>query len=202
MLALSAIEGSQFIPDDIPIGLQEIRQWAYDQGLIWDEELQIVSPELIAGLVEYFPDNFPFSIVINIFMELGKLSYFESPFVPIAYLIQTGVEVEINAWKVYPAKWEGDGTVKEWGKVGFAFFFPNIEEQLFSSVSYSKRVATKFFELAQKMPSQYEKIREDDGSIYVDAYADVGATFFKNGRAHDVKLVLADQDLPINNGEN
>ncbi|MCK4486716.1 MAG: hypothetical protein KAU38_08150 [Desulfobacterales bacterium] len=42
--------GSEHLPKDLVISLGDIRQWAIDQQLIWDDEAQFVASERIAAL--------------------------------------------------------------------------------------------------------------------------------------------------------
>lgn len=39
--------GSEYLPDDLILSFEEIRNWAYRTGLIWNEDLQIVDKNTI-----------------------------------------------------------------------------------------------------------------------------------------------------------
>jgi hypothetical protein len=180
--------GSGFIPDEVSISFEGVRSWAEEEGLIWDEEIQLITKQKIKSLAKYFPANFSFSILICVYEKEGQLGYIEYPFIPISFLLKLDKEVEIDFYKLCPHAWDAEGNALRYGEVHFVFFFPEVEEQSFYSISYSKYITWKFLELFEQIPDSYEKIKGQDGSLFVDLFCDLNAKFIKSGRAHDVEL--------------
>ena len=45
--------GYELWPRDVPLGLDYIRRWAFDAGLIWDPEAQLLGDERLQELKKY-----------------------------------------------------------------------------------------------------------------------------------------------------
>jgi len=180
--------GSEHLPKDLVISLGEIRQWAIDQELIWDDEAQFVASERIEELKKHFTTEHELSILIHLYTDdLGKLAYAEYPYLPIKSLIKMDQQIEIVYWEIIPSVWASDGSVKEYGQVNLGFWIPNTSDE-FCSVSNAKMVVQRFLGLYNNMSKDFERYKLPNGVLSAQVEGNVKAKFFKNGRNFDVEL--------------
>ena len=204
--------GSEFLPKDICPTLEDIREWAGKQNLIWDEA-QIITPERVNVLRKHFLPEDGLAILIHLYKDTeGKLNYLEQPFIPVRTLIKKQKEVDLVYWQLRSTATDSQGNVQEFGEVRFGFWYPNIETEEFISMSNAKMVCQKFFEMFQKLSKYYkaQKIKEEklvrsshnminkisEHILDIEVDGDVKAKFFKVGRFFDVELTVAPRGLP------
>ena len=81
--------GSELFPQDLPISLGNIRQWANEIGIIEDAEFQFIASERIAELRPFFTKDDQMSILMHISKDSeDNLSYLEYPYLPVKSLIK------------------------------------------------------------------------------------------------------------------
>jgi len=188
------IWGSEHLPEDLPLDLNEIRRWAIESGLVFDEG-QLLTGERVEKLKTVFTEE---ELRVAIIIERNKegLMYLEQPYVPLSALVKRGVLVELVWWRLMPKSWDSSG-VREYGTVRFGFWLPRevggeafAEE--FVSESAAKNVVEKFAALTKslvnELPPDFVK-RLSDGSIDVTVDGAVRARFFKAGRRFDVEFL-------------
>jgi len=188
------IWGSEHLPEDLPLDLDEIRQWAIESGLVFDEG-QLLAGERVERLKTVFTEE---ELRVAIIIERDKegLTYLEQPYVPLSALVKRGLWVELVWWRLMPKSWDSSG-VREYGTVRFGFWLSRevggeafAEE--FVSESAAKNVVEKFAALTEslvgELPPDSVK-RLSDGSIDVTVDGAVWARFFKAGRHFDVEFL-------------
>jgi len=179
--------GSEFLPKDIIPSLDRIREWAFEQELIWDEG-QLITSERIEALSEHFVYEDKLSILIHLYKDSsGNLCYLEYPYLPVRALIKRAKEVQIVYWQMIPTVWNADGNVGDYGEVRFGFWYPGVGGE-FCSTSNAKLVVKKFHDLFRRLPDTYAKNILSDGVLDIEVDGDVKAKFFKTGRLFDVEL--------------
>ena len=91
--------GSEFLPKDILLDMNAIRQWAVKSGMVSDPELQLVTDEKIGELGKMFNGDDALLVLIHLYKdEKGKLCYFEYPFVPVKTLIKKKLDIKLAYW--------------------------------------------------------------------------------------------------------
>lgn len=169
------LKGSfHFLPPDIALGLDEIRKWACEKGLVYDIESQIIVPEREEELFKIFQPDDELCVAIDIYKDSsGDLTYLEYPYIPVKTLIKKKKQIDLVFWWI------------DVGEVGFHFWYGDSAEE-FCSLSTAKKVVKKFSELSEKFKDYGEKI---DGRIEIEVDGAIQARFFKNGRYFDVELI-------------
>lgn len=95
--------GLEFLPKDIIPTWGNIREWAFEQNLIYESEFQLITLERIKELRKHFVHEDRLSILIHLYKDSsGKLEYLEYPYLPIKTLIKRAIEVEIVYWQMIP----------------------------------------------------------------------------------------------------
>jgi len=180
--------GSEFLPDNIILSLDSIREWAFEQKLIWDVEAQLMASERIQALSEHFVFEDKLAVLIHLYKEAGNLCYLEHPYLPIKSLIKKAKEAEIVYWQMIPTVWMPDGSIKDYGEVRLGFWYPGISGEEFCSASTAKLVVKKFNDLFHQLSDIYGKNMLSNGVLDIEVDGDVKAKFFKTGRLFDVEL--------------
>lgn len=184
-----AFWGSEYFPQNLILSIDQIREWAKKENLIWDVEAQFISPERISILSRYLKYEDQLYILINLYKdESGKLHYLEYPYLPIKTLIKKAIEIEVMYWQMRPGTWYADGRAKEYNEVRIGFLYSSIGEEEFCTMSNAKLVVKKFYDLYYLLPDAYEKKELGFGVLELEVNADVKAKFFKTGRLFDVEL--------------
>jgi len=198
--------GSEFLSGEIYLTLEDIRQWAFNEGLIWDEDAQLITPEREKNLSKYFSPEDSLLILIHLYKDSqGNLNYLEYPFIPLKTLIKKQKEIELVYWQMKSTMVNPQGNIKEYGEVRFGFYFPEIDEE-FASMSNGKVVCQKFFEMLQKLSKDYEFKKHKKGNLItlengqtvkvpeeiidIDVNGCLKARFFKKGRFFDVEFFV------------
>ena len=180
--------GSELLPENIILSLDSIREWAFEQKLIWDVEAQLMASERIEALSEHFVFEDKLAILIHLYKEPGNLCYLEHPYLPIKSLIKKAKEVEIVYWQMRPTVWNADSSVEDYGEVHFGFWYPDISGEEFCSASTAKLVVKKFNDLFHRLSEVCGENILSNGILDIEVDGDVKAKFFKTGRLFDVEL--------------
>jgi hypothetical protein len=184
--------GQDLLPGDVLLDLDNLRQWAFKQGLIFDPDAQLLVPERIQTLAKCFSSNDKLLVAISICEGQGKPFYVENPYLPVRSLIRRAEEVAIVYWRMVPTEWDSSGEVLRFGEVRFGFWYPGCGEEL-CSLSTAKRVTAKFDLLLRQLPRAYEIESFKDGAKEITVDGAVRARFLKEGRLFDVNLSLEEQ---------
>jgi hypothetical protein len=180
--------GSELLPENVILSLDNIREWAFEQKLIWDVEAQLIASERIEALSEHFVFEDKLAILIHLYKESGKLCYLEHPYLPINALTKKAKEVEIVYWQMIPTAWIADGSIKDYGEVRLGFWYPDISGEEFSSASTAKLVVKKFNDLFHRLSGIYGKKVLSNSVLDIEVDGGLKAKFFKTGRLFGVEL--------------
>lgn len=181
------IWGSEYLPSDILLSVNNIRGWAFEEGLVSEAELQLLTPERIEILAEHFLAEDSLSILIHLYQDPdGNLTYLEYPHLPINSLIRRSTTVDVVYWTMRPTLWGADGDVQGYGEVRLGFWYPGITTEGFCSVSNARVVTKKFRELYHRLSKRYPSRVLESGALDITVDGDVKARFFKSGRLFDV----------------
>ncbi|HUW94208.1 MAG TPA: hypothetical protein VMW58_00325 [Anaerolineae bacterium] len=181
--------GSEFLPGDIVPRLENIRRWAFDNGLIMEPDLQLLTPDEVDILRQHFDLQDKLTICVFLYKDAeGSLCYFEHPHLPIGSLIRRGTEVQLVYWTMRPGIRTPDGEIVAYGEVRLGFWYPGTSPLEFCSESTAKLVVPKFNELYHKLSDQYPSAVVGDGSLDITIDGELSARFFKSGRLFDVEL--------------
>lgn len=184
---LVTFAGFEFMPKDVPMGVNEIREWAMKQGLITDTEFQLLHQKKIQKLSKCFSSQDELLVAIAIHEDSEKKFYMEYPYVPVKTLIKKGNDIQIVYWSMRPTSRTLEGKIVEYGEVSFGFWYLECSEEL-CTISNAKKVAAKFDELYAKLADEYETKLLKDGVKDISVDGDIRAKFFKEGRYFDVNL--------------
>jgi len=180
--------GSEFLPKDIMLDANAIRQWAVKSGMITDPELQLVTDAKIGQLGKIFAVGDILLVLIHIYKnDEGKLCYFEYPFVPVKTLIKKKLDIKLAYWTRTPDMQDPSAF-----EVRFGFWLGDEMLEFVSSTS-GKLTVQKFSELFWQLEKSYP-VKNVAGGVggmekEIEVDGDVTATFSKIGRMFDVKLV-------------
>lgn len=181
--------GSEFLPKDITLSLENIRNWAIESKLIDDSEFQFITSERAYNLRKHFSYEDELQILISIYKEGPEnLNYLEYPFIPIKTLIKKSKEISIVYWQMIPTIWNPDGSINDYGEVHLDFWYPDIVEEEFCSLSNAKLVVRKFYDLYHKLPSKYIKKTTNNNILDITIDGEIKAIFSKTGRLFDVEF--------------
>lgn len=181
--------GSEFLPKNIKLTLENIRNWAIENKLIDESKLQFITSERANNLKKHFSYEDELQILISIYKEdSGNLSYLEYPFIPIKTLIKKSKEISIVYWQIIPTIWNPDGSVEDYGEVHLGFWCPDIPEEEFCSLSNAKLVIKKFYDLYNKLPNKYAKKTLTGNILDITTDGEIKAVLFKTGRLFDVEF--------------
>lgn len=181
--------GSEYLPDDILLSVNNIRGWALQKALVLEPELQLLSPERIQILAEHFVPEDKLSILICLYEDSeGNLTYLEHPHLPIRSLIKRGTHVDVVYWTMRPTLRSADGDVKGYGEVRIGFWYPGVTTEEFCSVSNARLVVEKFAALYDRLSASYPSSVLENGALNITVEGDVKARFFKSGRLFDVEF--------------
>ncbi|GAF97444.1 unnamed protein product, partial [marine sediment metagenome] len=110
--------GLEFLPKDIILSLENIRNWAIESKLIDDSEFQFITSERVDNLRKHFSYEDELQILISLYKEDPEnLNYLEYPFIPIKTLIKKSKEISIVYWQMIPTIWNPDGSINDYGEV-------------------------------------------------------------------------------------
>lgn len=181
--------GSAYLPKDIILTLENIRGWAIKNKLIDEIGFQFITPERADNLRKYFSYEDELQILINIYKDdSGNLNYLEYPFIPIKTLIKKSKEISIVYCQLIPTMWKQNGSVENYGEVYLGFWYPNIIEEEFCSLSTAKLVVRKFYELYYKLSNNYIKKTLNNNILDITIDGKIKAILFKTGRLYDVEF--------------
>lgn len=186
--------GQEQLPRDVPLDLDNLRQWALENGLISDSDAQLLVPERIQNLAKCFSSDDRLLVAISICEGQGESFYVENPYLPVRSLIRRAEEVAMVYWRMVPTGWDASGEVLRFGEVRFGFRDPGSGEEL-CSISTAKRVAAKFDLLLEQLSKVYEIRSFKDGSKEITVNGAVQGRFFKEGRLFDVSLLLVEPEM-------
>ena len=181
--------GSESLPQDVPLDLQSLREWALEQGLVFEPESQFLSEERLQELAKCFTSSDGLMVAIAIEGSSGELTYAEYRYLPVKSLIRRAEEVEIVYWLMVPTKWDADGKVLHYGEVRFGFWYPGCNEEM-CSLSTAERAIAKFGALLSQLSGKYEVRQFVDGSKEITVDGAVRAKFFREGRFFDVSFSM------------
>ena len=181
--------GSEFLPRDIVPSLDETRRWAFKEGLVWEPEAQLITPERAEDVGKLFGVEDRLFVLVQIYRnDKGELNYLEYVYVSVATLIKKGIEISLVWWRMIDRIWDSAKTREKYGGVRFGFWLPESSEE-FCSESLGKLVVEKFEELSGKIdPNCYEVKKLSEGILNIEVDGDVKARFFKRGRSFDVEF--------------
>ena len=90
---------AQFLPTDILLDLDLIREWAISKGLVFDEG-QFVSHEDAHEAAQLFTPDDGLQILVDLFPEdSSAVKYMEYIYVPISRLIKRDLEIRLIFWR-------------------------------------------------------------------------------------------------------
>lgn len=189
LFAGMALWGSEFLPGDIVLSPNEIREWAFREGLVDDPEFQLITSERAEAVGKLFTVEDRLCILVHVYQDdAGKLGYLEYVYVPIATLIKKGIEIGLVWWQMVPTMWDSMGRVEKHGEVQFGFWLPESSEE-FCTESTGKLIVEKFKELSGQIERNCYKVKElSGGALDVEVDGDVKARFCKTGRYFDVEF--------------
>lgn len=186
--------GSDLLPQDVPLDLQSIRRWAFERGLVFEPESQLLGEERLRELAKCFTSEDELMVAVVIRKDLGEWIYAEYPYLPVKSLIRRAEEVEIVYWRMVPTGWDAGGQVSHYGEVRFGFWYPGCEEEM-CSLSTAKRVTAKFGALLSELSREYEARLLEDGSKEITVDGAVRARFFREGRFFDVGFSVSEEQM-------
>jgi hypothetical protein len=181
--------GSECLPRDTLPSLENIRRWAFENHLITDPDLQLLTQHSVNVLHRFFDLQDKLTVCIHLYEDSdANLRYFEYPLLPVRSLIRRGTEVQLVYWTLSPTVRTVDGVVKAYGEVRFGFWYPGTSPLELCSESTAKLVVPKFKELHDSLSSRYPTATLRDASLDITVDGEVNARFFKSGRLFDVEL--------------
>lgn len=183
--------GFELLPDDLILGLDNIRRWAFDQGLIYDPEGQILVTERLQELAKYISSDDQPGIAIALEEEDTGISYMEYPHLSVRSLIRRNEEIRIVYWVMRPTTQDKGGHTL--GEIRFGFWLSDCADE-FCSVSNAKLVVEKFAKLLGELSSTYRVKTLKDGSKDITVEGGVWAKFRRAGRQFDVDITVAHED--------
>jgi hypothetical protein len=182
--------GTELLPCDIKLSLEDIRDWAKEQNLIQNADEQLIDKKRIKDLSKHFKSKDNLSILIHICKNgSGKLHYFEYPSIPIKSLVKTGQIVDLIYWEILPCAWDMNGNVREYNEVRLGFLYSSIAEE-FCTISNSRLILKRFLDFYYNQPDEVcEKRKLNNGKLSIEVNGRIKAQFFKIGRFFDVELI-------------
>lgn len=182
--------GSEHLPDDVPLGIDLLRQWALDEGIIVDDG-QFIANEEVDELSQVFSPEDKLMVLLHLFRDRsGNLNYFEYPFIPVQSLIRKGFELYLLYWRVFDSK------------VEFGFMLNECPTIEFASESYGMDIVPRFKDAIVKLKNESCDVTQlYDGDTVIGEEIDVSdigssreakAVFTKLGRRFSVEIQLAD----------
>ncbi len=89
--------GGSYLPDDIYVDLDHIRNWALREQLVWEPESQLITRQTVDEISRFFAREDDLAVVVRLYPEpSGRLGYLEQPYVPLGILIKKGLEVKLQ----------------------------------------------------------------------------------------------------------
>lgn len=184
--------GSELLPDDLILGLDNIRHWAFDKNLIdGDVEARLLLTERLQELGKYISSDDQPGIAIALDEKETGISYMEYPYLSVRSLIRRDEEIKIVYWVMRPITHDKNGHVV--GDVRFGFWLSDCGDE-FCSVSTAKLVVEKFWKLLDELSSIYHVKTLRDGSKDITIEGAVRAKFRKAGRQFDVNFTVAREE--------
>lgn len=204
--------GMDLVPNDLPLSLELVREWAYQKGLIWDEG-QLMTKERVEDILPHFSEADQVFILSSVYRDAdGKLAYLEYPFLPARTLVKKEAEVRIQWWRMQATATDAQGNASAFGDLHFTFSWPGSLEE-FASSSTATIVCEKFLSKFEELASAFDGKRGKEERrimslatgkpveasemvevLEIDVGCDMAARFFKTGRKFDVTLTLAPQE--------
>ena len=165
-------EGGEHIPDDLPVNLTDIREWAEQSGLIFDPD-QLMNRERFEDISQLCSKEDELLIGLSLSDKHGSLVYVEYPYIPVKSLIRRNQDVKLSWW------YANERETK------FAFWIGECIEE-FCSLSTATLVIPAFNVLLDKTMDECGVALYPDGSREVVAEGMFSARFIKSGRLFDV----------------
>ena len=183
---MSFVEGAHYIPGDLPLTLDSIRDWALETGQIFDPD-QVLDVERSAEIGRVCSDIDNLTIGISILEDRGSLIYLERPFMPIWSLINRMQVVSVTSWMLIETGAEVGAYSPDYGQVSLDFRISGSSEE-FCSTSTAPLVINKFSDAFTALKDDRDMILGEDEIAEIDVRGNVSALFHKSGRQFDVKL--------------
>ena len=179
--------GFDLLPGDLPLGLDNIRRWAFDEGLIDDPEFQLLGAERLQELKKYISSDDQPGIAISLDEGETGISYMEYPFLPVRTLVRRGEVIRIVYWAMRPSAKDRRGRIV--GEVRFGFWLSDCADE-FCSLSTATLVVEKFGKLLDELSRTTPAKTLKDGYREITVDGAVRATFRREGRQFHVDLSL------------
>ncbi len=184
-----AFWGSEYLPKNLGYSINDIREWACKNKMIWEFEAQFITDERLYELYNYFKPEDELFVLINVYQdEKGKLNYMEYPYIQVKTLIKQQVQIEVVYWQLGP-KITNTGIRREFDELRFGFWYPGFTGHEIASASFGKVVFKKFFDLFDSLQNEYDTKVLPNGFTEIVVDGAIEAKFFKTGRLHDVDLL-------------
>jgi len=181
--------GSEYLPHDVILSLSDIRKWAFKKKMIWEPESQLIGKERLDELNKHFVSEDQLSILFHLYKDdKNNLCYLEYPYMSVKTLIKKDKQIEIVYWQLLPKLWDAGGTPKNYEELHFSFWYPDIPNDEFVSMSFAKLIVKKYYDLYQNLSNEYETKILNNGTLDITVNGAIKAKFFKTGRLFDVEL--------------
>ena len=185
--AVVFLSGTEFLPDDLPLGLENIRQWALEAGLIWEAESQLLLGERLQNLAEYISQEDRLGLAIEIVKDEHGISYIEYPYLSVRSLIRRSEKIRLVYWRQRSTGRASESVLE--GEVRFGFWISGCADE-FCSVSTAKRVVEGFAKCFDRLSPTHAFKALADGSREIVVECQVTAKFESAGRSFDVTLAV------------
>jgi hypothetical protein len=114
--------GAEYLPNDLPLDLPPVREWAYQKGLIWDEG-QLMTKDRAEDILPHFSEADQLFILSSVYRDRdGKLGYLEYPFLPARTLVKKQAEIRLQWWKMRATATDAQGNATAFGDLHFTFY--------------------------------------------------------------------------------
>ncbi len=192
--------GSEHVPGDVPLGLAHLRAWAYESGLVVDEDQRLNDEQLSDVWKVFTPEDRLLVLVDLSVSNNGSRQYLEYPFVPVNTLIQKALEIQLVYVKLVGLGVEDEPADAGYtnAKIGFLVEGSWVE---FASETRGVLVVRKLHEFVRQLPNEYG-LRESVGEFSErilespEIGGDYVARFSRSGRRHDVVIESAARTSP------
>lgn len=180
---LAFFQGAEHLPQDVPVRLSPIRDWAEQSGLIRGPDRILTSRRVAAFSGACSPED-DLLVGIVIAGEPAPRDYVEYPYLPVRSLVRRGGVVTLWSWKVKPAE------------VKFEFTIAGCAER-FLSDSTGVHVVPKFAHALCRLADAYPVRTLPDGSRHIAVGGEANAKFHKSGRLFEVALAWIKATEPL-----
>jgi len=97
------------------------------------------------------------------------------------------IEISIVYWQTVPTEWRSNSNIS-YGGIHLGFWYPNIIEEEFCSLSIAKLIVKKFYDLYKHFAGKKNTKTLNNNLLDITTDGKIKATFFKTGKLYDVNF--------------